>query len=173
MAWSYRDLVFLRLLARMRHHGVDRDLASAHVAKLRELLAQPDFQHTKVHIAGGLIIDGEETDLLTGQQAFAEALAVLDPFDLTERVDGVNDRPTHGPDLIEPSTWTYISPSVMGGEPCVSRSRIPSATVASLVHERDLTAAKIISLYPQLTEEAIEDAVAFEADLMHRAAVAA
>lgn len=162
MMWSYRDLVFLRLLARMRQHGIRRDQAAGDVAELRKLLADPGSQVTTVRIGSGLFVGDDTHELGTGQQAFEEVLALTHQFDLLEPIKGVNKVPMWGPDLVEPSDHTYISPQVMGGEPCVDSTRIPSTAVLALVEDRGLDAAKIVRLYPQLTPEGIDDAVALE-----------
>lgn len=162
--WSYRDLVFLRLLARMRHNGMDRDQAAASVRRLRDLLTDPDFDVTTVRVGSGVFLDGSSEELTTKQQAFEVALGVLEPFDLLAPLQDVNELPRWGPDLLVPSRHTYISPDVMGGEPCVGDTRIPSASILSLVTTRHLSVPKVVQLYPQLTAELVEDAI----DLEHR-----
>lgn len=160
--WSYRDLVFLRLLARMRQNGIDRPSAADAVKKLRTMLAKPNSDVTTVKIAGGLFLGSDRTDIISGQQAFEEALKLTQSFDLLEPIEGVTIRPTWGPDLVEPSDHTYISPHVMGGDPCVDESRVPSATIFALVEDRGLRATNIIKLYPQLSEDGVEDAFTLE-----------
>lgn len=162
MMWSYRDLVFLRLLARMRQHGITRPQAAEEVRELRNALAQSGSAISSVRIGSGLFVGDDTHEFLTGQQAFEEVLQVTHQFDLLGPIEGVNDYPTWGPDLLEPSDHTYISPHVMGGEPCVDSTRIPSASVLALVDIRSLTTAKIVRLYPQLTPEGVEDAVDLE-----------
>ncbi|MEX2620736.1 MAG: DUF433 domain-containing protein [Egibacteraceae bacterium] len=162
MMWFYRDLVFLRLLARMRQHGIRREQAADDVAELRKLLASPGSQVTTVRIGDRLFVGDDTYELGTGQQAFEEVLELTHQFDLLEPIEGVNRVPTWGPDLVEPSAHTYISPHVMGGEPCVDFTRIPSTAVLALVEARGLDTAKIVRLYPQLTPEGIDDAVAHE-----------
>lgn len=168
--WSYRDLVFLRLLARMRHSGIDRAEAAADVAALRRRLSHPDAAIDRVRIGAGLFVDGEAEEIRSGQQAMADVLALTQEFDLLEPVEGVSSRPMWGPDLLEPSAHTYISPQVMGGEPCVDSSRVPSSSVFTLVEDRGLDADNVVELYPQLSHEGVEDAVALEARMRTRRA---
>jgi uncharacterized protein (DUF433 family) len=66
------------------------------------------------------------------------------------------------PDLVTPSTFTFISPWVMAGDPCVARTRIPTASVHALREERGLGTGEIVELYPGLTFEAAEDAYHLE-----------
>jgi uncharacterized protein (DUF433 family) len=92
----------------------------------------------------------------------AELLALTERFDLLAPLEGVSDRPLYGPDLVYPSDYTYISPWVMGGEPCINETRIPTATVMALVELRGLTSGDVLALYPSLTTAGVEDAVALE-----------
>ena len=161
--WSYRDLVYLRLLVRLRTLGMDRDAASRCVAQTRDLLASGEVQVGSVHIARtGVYLPSESHDRLSGQGTISEVLALTERFDLLAPLDGVSDRPLYGPDLVYPSEHTYISPWVMGGEPCVNETRIPTATVIALVELRGLTTGDVLALYPSLTTEGVEDAVALE-----------
>jgi uncharacterized protein (DUF433 family) len=166
--WSYRDLVFLRLLARMRQHGFKRDQAAKSVVRLRTILADPSNVLDTVRVGdGGLFLGDESRDLLSGQQASQEILTLTQPFDLLEPVEGVNRHPTWGPDLVEPSAHTYISPAVMGREPCVDSTRVPSASILALVEQRGLNTAQIVRLYPRLSDAGVEDAVELERRMRH------
>lgn len=109
----------------------------------------------------GIFLGDETHDMLTGQGAFEQVLALTQRFDLLEPIEGVNRRPTWGPDLVEPSDHTYISPQVMGGEPAWTTPASPAQPFS-----RSSTSAawtrRESSGYPQLTREAVEDAVDLE-----------
>jgi uncharacterized protein (DUF433 family) len=161
--WSYRDLVYLRLLVRLRTLSMDRDAASLRVAQTRGLLARGEVPVGSLHIARtGIYLPGESHDRVTGQETISELLALTERFDLLAPLEGVSDRPLYGPDLVYPSEYTYISPWVMGGEPCINETRIPTATVMALVELRGLTSGDVLTLYPSLTTAGVEDAVALE-----------
>lgn len=163
--WSYRDVVYARLLAWLRSKHMDRGKASARVQQVRELLASSEVDPT-IRSDGTIFLMGDEdTDRFTGQQAFDGVVEMLDVFELTEPIDGVSHGELWGPSLVRPSVHTYISPWVLGGEPCVEGSRVPSATLHALRVERGLDAKRIHVLYGHLTVEAIEDALALEARL--------
>ncbi len=51
----------------------------------------------------------------------------------------------------------------MGGVPCVRGFRIPVATVVGMVAER-MTSEEILSHYPDLTEEDIQECLQFAAE---------
>ena len=74
-----------------------------------------------------------------------------------------------GTKLVEPSTLSYIAPSVMGGEPCVRRSRIPTASIYALPRVRNLSRANIVKLYPGLDIAAVDDAIGLERRLQRAA----
>lgn len=161
--WSYRDLVYLRLLARLRALGTSRDAAALRVAKTRELLASGEVRVETVHVAKtGVYLPDESHDRVTGQETIPELLKLTERFDLLAPIDDGASRRLTGPDLVYPSEHTYISPWVMGGEPCVNETRIPTSTVMALVELRGLTIGDVLALYPSLTEAGAEDAVALE-----------
>lgn len=163
--WSYRDIVYARLLAWLRSKNMERAAASERVRFLRELLGASDIDPS-VHSDGTIFLIGEEsTDRFTGQQAFDGLVEVLDVFELTEPIEGVSRGELWGPSLVRPSEHTYISPWVLAGEPCVEGSRVPSSNLYAFHRDRGLDAPAIHRLYDSLTVEAIEDALRFEARL--------
>ena len=56
-----------------------------------------------------------------------------------------------------------VNHEVMGGAPCIAGTRIPVATVVSLVAE-DETIEQILVAYPQLVADDIRDALRFAAE---------
>jgi len=89
----------------------------------------------------------------------------VDPVTSREAIGDVSDGDLWGPSLIHPSAHTFISPWVVGGEPCVVDSRVPSATLYALHVERGLDVKAIHRLYAFLSVEAIDDAVELETRL--------
>jgi uncharacterized protein (DUF433 family) len=77
-----------------------------------------------------------------------------------------------GPNLVKPTDLTFISPSVLGGEPCIEGTRIRTASVHALVEQRRMTVAQVVRLYPQLTEDAVGEAVGLERKMRERKAAA-
>lgn len=163
--WSYRDVVYVRLLAWLRAKRMERGAAAERVRYLRALLSTSEIDPT-VRSDGTIFLIGDEgSDRFTGQQAFDGLVEVLDVFELTEPIEGVSTGEMWGPSLVRPSEHTYISPWVLGGEPCVEKSRVASATLHALHVERGLDAEGIHDLYEFLPVEAIEDALDLEARL--------
>ncbi len=125
MAWSYRDLAFVRLLAWLRQGHMERRTAAQRVAHIRNVMTDPAQQVSEIRSDGIIVLLGEER--------------------------------------------TTISPWVMGGEPCVRSTRIPTAGLHALRHERGLETERIIALYPGLDAAHVEDAINLEERLWQAA----
>ena len=111
-----------------------------------------------------LVVDGDVGQPLDGaSRLFAD---MLQSFDLTAAVEDFGRQSKlWGPDLVTPSPRTRISPWVLGGDPCIDRTRIPSASIYSLRTERGLETAEIVRLYPGLDNAAADDAYELESRL--------
>ncbi|WP_420639935.1 DUF433 domain-containing protein [Candidatus Poriferisocius sp.] len=163
--WSYRDIVYARLLVWLRSKQMERSAAAERVVYLRELLTTSDID-PHVHSDGTIFLIGEEdVDRFTGQQTFDGLIEVLDVFELDEPVEGVSRGELWGPSLVRPSDHTYISPWVLAGEPCIEKSRVPSASIHALHVDRGLDALAIHQLYQALPIEAVEEALQLETRL--------
>jgi uncharacterized protein (DUF433 family) len=164
MAWSYRDLVYLRLLAWLRQLKMPRPLTAERVAEVKQYVAAGNDLRMIRATAESVVFDNETTDRKTGANLlpFEDLTGLLSVFDLLDPVAELGTRPLWGPDLVTPSTHTYISPWVLGGDPCVENTRIPTATILALHEKRGLTTAQIVELYPGLEPDAAEDAYELE-----------
>lgn len=165
MAWSYRDLVFVRVLAWLRNDvRMPRPEAADGVRQLKVRISAGDAVTVLSADRNTLVVDGRADAPLTGPSLlFAN---MLKPFDLTAAVEDFGRPPTlWGPDLVTPSEHTFISPWVLGGDPCVKRTRIPSSSIYALRTERGLDAAEVVELYPGLDESAAADAFELESRL--------
>ncbi|HLM63667.1 MAG TPA: DUF433 domain-containing protein [Acidimicrobiales bacterium] len=193
--WSYRDVVYARMLAWLRGKGMPRRQAAAQVARVRHLMARPDRVdagdgdrpgegdggrsggaadgngdlRAAVRSDGHVLLTGDDAiDPLSGQQVFAELTPFLDAFDPTAPVAELADGPVWGPNLVRPSAHTTMSPWVAGGEPCVAGTRVPTAVLHALHVERRLDAGAIAALYPGVDADEVRDAVALERRLRHQ-----
>lgn len=167
-AWSYRDLVFLRLLAFLRGHDVEMRDSIALVHRLREEFSHSDIRiDTRVSAASGGYALGPimQVDELTGQLAFETLVDYVGVFDVLAPLADQAHHHLWGPNLVYPSAHTAISPWVMSGEPVVRNSRISTASLHALKAQRGLDTADIVSLYPTLSAEDVDDAVALESRL--------
>lgn len=165
--WSYRDLVLIRLIGWLRSKSVSREVAAERVRTLRSVFDEGDDSFDVIRGDGTHLFYGDEgVDRWTGQRTLGDfAAALLDRFEIS--VPGASAelgarRNLWGPDLVEPSPLTRILPWVQGGEPCVVSTRIPTASVAALVNDRQLPPGSVVGLYSGLTLEAVDEAVRFE-----------
>jgi uncharacterized protein (DUF433 family) len=163
--WSYRDILYARLLAWLRSKGMERARASGRVLAVRELMARAVIQPHLRSDGTVMLLEDESVDRFSGQQVFDGLSELLDVFEMTEPIEGVSRAELWGPSLVRPSRLTYISPWVLGGEPCVADSRVPTSAIYALRIERSLDTGRIHALYPELPEEAIEDAIELEGRL--------
>lgn len=163
--WSYRDILYARLLAWLRSKGMERTIASHRVIEIRGLMARAEIQPHLRSDGTVMLLDDESVDRFSGQQVFDGLAELLDVFIMTEAIEGVSRAELWGPSLVRPSRLTYISPWVLNGEPCVADSRVPTSAIYALRTERSLDTGRIHALYPELPEEAIEDAIELESRL--------
>jgi uncharacterized protein (DUF433 family) len=89
-------------------------------------------------------------------------------FDLLEPVadiDHLGRRRLWGPNLVRPTDRTAISPWVLGGEPCLRHTRIPTAGLYVMNRDRGLSADDLAALYPEADPEAIDEGITLESRL--------
>ncbi len=167
LAWSYRDLIFLRLLAWLRQLGMPRITASEEVREVKTLIAH-GAEIQKIGASSHTIVLDDEGLTQLGKQnmlPFDDFQSLLRTFDLIKPIDELRHQGRSrvwAPDLVTPSAFTFISPWVLGGDPCVDQTRIPTAAIYALRQERALSTRKIVALYPGLKSELAEDAYTLE-----------
>lgn len=142
--WSFRDLLFLRLVAWLRKQGVNpRDVRRA-LGRFREFPAaeiRAGGKHVFVSLEGDEFID------LDNQGVLKQLARMLPEFTLdASAIRELGSRKLWGPDLLRPSGQTRIHPDVLGGEPFVNRTRIPTAAIYALAR-RGLRDDRIAELY--------------------------
>jgi uncharacterized protein (DUF433 family) len=167
-AWSYRDLVFVRLLAWLRQGGMQRPLASQLVGKVRSMAGRGEKIRSLRADRYTLLINEERTSRFAGQPnmlPFDNIFALLSTFDMLEPIDELRARGHHriwAPHLVTPSRCTRISPYVLAGDPCVEKTRIPTSSIYALREDRGLSSSDIVRLYPGLELDAADDAYLLE-----------
>lgn len=164
IAWSYRDLVFLRLLAWLRQHHMHREQAGMKISAIRKRIQEGEsFEYLR---SDGRIIllDGSSENQFGGENVFQldEIIELMDQFDLSEPIEELGSTRLWGPSLMKPTALTYISPWVMAGEPCIDGTRIPTASIFALATDRGLEPSRIALLYPGVSQDSVRDAVNLE-----------
>ena len=169
-AWSYRDLVYLRLTAWLRTTRVPLADVVALVSEWREVFARPDDPDSTLVSTDGVGValgEGFDVDRLTGQAVFATMVNTVATFDLLAplEAEGLGQTQLWGPNLVRPSAHTSMSPWVLRGEPVIRGSRLSTGAIYALRTQRRLEPGDIVELYPGLSAQSVEDAVALEARL--------
>src|ERR1700693_2826986 len=166
MLWSYRDLVFVRLFTWLRSRHVAPQAVSRYIDEVRQAVSASDNDLTHVRAAQRSVLLGDEIfDRLTGEGFLPLLIHYLDVFNLVGplNIPELGRGRVWGPNLIRPSAHTSISPWVMSGDPCIHRSRLPTASVFALNQERGLAPVEIVDLYRgAITEAAATDAIELE-----------
>lgn len=176
MYWSYRDLVFLRMMAWLRTLGMERRLAVDRISYFRGAFAEmTDLEaFEQIRSDGTSVLIGDNSvDDLTGAQLLSKGFLVfLDDFRLVvpaAEVSELGSAKLWGPDLLIPIERVAIDPWVMGGDPCVYGTRIPTSTIYALMTQRELRPEAIAALYRSaLKESDIEAAASLEEALRAR-----
>lgn len=166
--WSYRDLILVRMVAWLRQRGIPPIRAGRYAQKVRERLTSGEDIQQIMATHRTAVFDDELFDPVVGEDLlpYDNLSELLSVFELqTTQVSDFGRRRLWGPDLITPSEHTSISPLVLGGDPCVRRSRIPTANIHALRRERGLTTPQIVKLYPGLNPEEVDDAYELESRL--------
>jgi uncharacterized protein (DUF433 family)/DNA-binding transcriptional MerR regulator len=151
-----RDLVTVRRL---------RD-AGALLPKIREALAVIRTVDSSERLAGAELL------VVGGNVIYRNRAQGVEPVDVNmgnQRVLAVTMdsifQELGAPDPLRrelrPRPGVVIDPEVRGGTPVLQGTRIPTQLVAELVDD-DMTPADVIALYPALTSERIDAAVAYE-----------
>jgi uncharacterized protein (DUF433 family)/DNA-binding transcriptional MerR regulator len=171
--WSYRDLVYLRLVAWLRSHNLPLTDVTSKVGEWRAYFetAVGDAD-TVIHADGIGVARGRfEIDELTGQAVFEPLVEYTARFDLLARPeDDRQPKRLWGPNLVRPTQYTAISPWILAGEPVVRGSRIRTGSLYALRAERGLTNADIVALYSYLEAAEVDDAIRLEHRLRRAAA---
>lgn len=171
--WSFADLMALRIIYWLRQvkeapdgTPVPRTAMTAVKRALRQLgeldldLWSEDSGPTvSVDRAGKVVVrEGGEREVAHRQRQ----LAVGEQFDVTAPFVALEGG--RGPDLHAPRPKLRIVPGKLGGAPHVVHTRLESEAVAAL-DTRGLPVAKIYRLYPDVSHEAIDEAIDLEAQL--------
>ena len=161
--YTYADLTIIKILRALREDKLDLDTAAMALDHLFERLGPPSkgWADASVYIVGNKIYaeqpDGWDVTVATRLGQTVETRLFGDLF------ERLRDREEPGEILVPEQYVEYveINPKVMGGQPVVRGTRMPTAVLA-LLRAKGRTVEYIASLYPWLKKKAIEMAIQYE-----------
>jgi uncharacterized protein (DUF433 family) len=170
--YSYSDLTLVRIIKALRDKRLDFDSAAKALRHMYERLGPPDrgWANETVYVVGNRIYvdrpdDWEITDATELGQKVMETLF----GDLFEELREIDEEASI---IVPPQFRKYVQvrPDVMGGEPVIRNTRIPTATVVALLAKHDI--AELKRLYRRIPSDKIEKAIEYERYLDRQAAIA-
>ena len=168
--YSYSDLTLVRIIKALRDKHLDFDSAAIALRHLYERLGPPDrgWANEKVYVIGNRIyIDRPDEWEITDATAMGQRLMEMCFGDLFEELREGDEEASI---IVPPQFRKYVQvkPEVMGGEPVIRDTRIPTATIATLLVNHDINELK--KLYRRIPPEKIEKAIEYERYLDRQAA---
>ena len=160
--YSYSDLTLIRILKALRDKHLDFDSAAKALRHMYERLGPPDkgWANEKVYVVGNRIYvdrpdEWEITDATELGQKVMEKLF----SDIFEELRDVDEEASI---IVPPQFRKYVQvkPEIMGGEPVIRDTRIPTATIVALLANHDIN--ELNKLYRRIPPEKIEKAIEYE-----------
>jgi uncharacterized protein (DUF433 family) len=167
-SWTYRDLIFARMLAWLLRDGAPPWQAAQRVALAKAALAPGGAVDPSPGVAAADAVDSP--DGADEQAPDPGAFVAEFVLDASSGPKELGKRDLWGPDLRFPSPRTFIDPTVEHGEPCVRGTTISTRALLALRAERGIDSAAIPALYEGLEPEDVLDALDLEARLRGDAA---
>jgi uncharacterized protein (DUF433 family) len=167
--YSYADLTLIRIFKALRDKQLDFDSVGNVLRHLYDRLGPPSKGWANEHvyvIAGHIYVDRPDPWEVTADagQKVAEVM-FGDLFDELRDLE-------EGTSLIVPTRFRndiQIDPRVMGGEPVIRDTRLPTATVATMLG-RYKSIDKLATLYKPIPRERLVQAIEYERYLDERSA---
>jgi len=168
--YSYSDLTLIRIIKALRDRHLDFDSAAKALRHLYERLGPPDrgWANEKVYVIGNRIyVDRPDEWQVTDATELGQKVMEMLFGDLFEELREGDEEASI---IVPPQFRKYVQvkPEVMGGEPVVRDTRIPTATLVALLANHDINELK--KLYRRIPPEKIEKAIEYERYLDREAA---
>lgn len=161
--YSYADLTLARIIKALRDKHLDFDSASNALSHMYQRLGPPNrgWANEKVYVLDNRIyVDRPDQWAVTdathlGQKVMETCFGEL--FDELREMD------EEASIIVPPQFRKYIqvNPNVMGGEPVIRDTRVPTATIVALFSEYG-SIQKLAKLYRRIPEIKIEKAIEYE-----------
>jgi uncharacterized protein (DUF433 family) len=160
--YSYSDLTLVRIIKALRDKHLDFDSAAKAIHHLYERLGPPDkgWANEKVYVVGNRIyVDKPDEWQVTDATELGQKVMEMLFGDLFEEL---REGDKEASIIVPPQFRKYVQvkPEVMGGEPVIRGTRIPTATLIALLAKHDIAELKM--LYRRIPPEKIERAIEYE-----------
>lgn len=159
--YSYRDIVTLRMFARLREEISLQRVRKAVAYVESQLPEGADISEEQIRAlpGGGSVVwiskDGDYVDAVAQPGQPGIRVVMEDIFRSFTTFRG-----QHVPDLVHPATGLVIDPAVRGGVPVAEGTRITYDRLAAL-RQDGLSVDEVRELYPWVSAESVEGATEF------------
>lgn len=167
--YTYDDVLVLRIFAKLRPYisaqKIDKAFHSFH-----KLISTQDHSTLSSHrfATDGTTIYTDVPDAALDLVRRPGQCTVFTFDEMTEEF--VNWKGETVPNLLHPRDHLDIQEDRLSGWPTISGTRIPFDTIAALAHHDDMDIDDIRYYYPQVSAEAVRDAIDFDRDIRRIAA---
>jgi uncharacterized protein (DUF433 family) len=160
--YSYSDLTLVRIIKALRDKHLDFDSAANALRHLYARLGPPDrgWANEKVYVIGNRIyVDRPDEWQVTDATELGQKVMEVLFGDLFEELREGDEEASI---IVPPQYRNYVqvNPSIMGGEPVVRGTRLPTATLVTLLADHDINELK--KIYRRIPPEKIEKAIEYE-----------
>lgn len=169
--YSYATVTIIRLLRWMRDYHIDFKSASYAFKHLYERLGPPSRKWASEHVyfvGRHIFVEGQDGKLVTDAAAGGQFVMTKLFGDIFAEVNDVAE----GESILVPKKFrpfVEINPGVMGGEPVLKGTRVPTSALGSLLASGE-PIARIVRLYAPTPRAQIEAGIEYERFLDAQAA---
>jgi len=160
--YSYSDLTLVRIIKAMRDSHLDFSSAANALYHMYERLGPPDrgWANEKVYVVGNRIyVDKPDEWEITDATGLGQKVMEMCFGDLFDELREMDEEAS----IIVPlqfRKYVQVKPEVMGGEPVIRDTRVPTATIIALF--ADYGIEKLKKLYWRIPPDKIEKAIEYE-----------
>lgn len=169
--YSYADVTLIRVLRSLRERRLTFDSAGKALRHMYERLGPPSrgWANERVYVVGNRIyVDRPDEWGATDATELGQKVETVLFGDLFEELRELDE----GASILVPPQfrkYVQINPEVMGGEPVVRDTRLPTSVLRTMLRKYK-SVGRLASLYRPIAKEAIEKALEYESYLDRRTA---
>ena len=163
LGYSYADLTMIKIMRALREDRLDLRSVYAALRHLFERLGLPSqgWADAQVYIVGNKVYAEKQDEWdVTAATQFGQKAERRLFGDMFEELRGLEEP---GAILVPKQfrPFVQINPAIMGGEPVVKGTRVPTSILATL-RARGKSLAELVQLYRPITKEFIRKALEYE-----------